>query len=68
MLKWLCGKTRNDKIKNEQFGKHLGVSSIGDKIRKTHLRWFRHVPTQVDNGNGKKKFGYTSWWPINGNE
>ena len=40
MLRWMCGKTKKDKIRNESFRKHLGVASIGDKIRKTHLRCF----------------------------
>ena len=43
MLRWMCGKTRKDKIKNERFQKHLGIVTIGDKIRQTHLRWFGHV-------------------------
>ena len=43
MLRWMRGKTRKDKIRNEQFREHLGASSIGDKIRKTHLRWFGRV-------------------------
>ena len=38
----MCDKTRKDKIRNEQFREHLGVS-IGDKTRETHLRWFGHV-------------------------
>ena len=48
MLMWMCGKTRKDRIKNECFREHL--VSIGDKKRKTHLRWFGHVqskPTMV---------------------
>ena len=43
MLRWMCDKTRKNKIKNERFREHLGVSTIGDKIRKTRLRWFEHV-------------------------
>lgn len=38
MLMWICGKTKNDKIKNESFQEHLGVASIGHKIRETRLR------------------------------
>ena len=38
MLKWMCGKTRKDKIKNEHFREHLG-----NKIRETCLRLFGHV-------------------------
>ena len=43
MLRWMCGKTRKDRIRNEHFRKHLGVAIIGDKIRETRLRWFGHV-------------------------
>ena len=33
----------NDRIKKERIMKHLGISSTGDKLRETHLRWFGHV-------------------------
>ena len=29
LLKWMCGKARKDKIKNEHFKEHLEVASIG---------------------------------------
>ena len=38
VLRWMCSKSRKDKIKNERLREHLGVASIGEKIRKTHLR------------------------------
>ena len=34
MLRWMCGETKNAKIKNGRFLKHLEVASIEDKIRK----------------------------------
>ena len=43
MLRWMCGKTRKDKIRNEYFREHLRIATIGSKIRKTCLRWFWHV-------------------------
>ena len=39
----MCAKIRKDKIRNERFRRHLEITTIGDKIRETHLRWFRHV-------------------------
>lgn len=33
----MCDKARKDKIRNEHIRKHLGVSSIGNKLRKLHL-------------------------------
>ena len=33
ILRWICGKIRNDRIRNKGFREHLGIASIGDKIR-----------------------------------
>ena len=38
MVRWMFGKIKKDKIRNECFQEHLGVTSIGDKIRETRLR------------------------------
>ena len=43
ILRWICGKTRKDKIRNGRFQENLGVTSIEDKIRETLLRWFGHI-------------------------
>ena len=40
MLRWMYGKTRNDKIRNDRFREYLEVAITADKIGKTHLRWF----------------------------
>ena len=34
MLRWMCGKTSNKKIRNERFREHLEVASIGIKLEK----------------------------------
>lgn len=39
----MCGKIRNDKITNVFFREHIGVASIGDKIRETVWWWFGHI-------------------------
>ena len=36
VLRWMCGKTRKDKIRNECFRNYLEVAKIGDEIRETH--------------------------------
>ena len=43
MLRWICGKARKEKIRNDHFREHLGIATIEDKIRETRLRWFGHV-------------------------
>ena len=43
MLRWMCGNTRLDRIRNEVFRERLGVASIADKIKEGRLRWFGQV-------------------------
>ena len=43
MLRWMCGKTMKDKIKNQEFGEKLGVTPLSAKMHKNRLRWFGHV-------------------------
>lgn len=43
MLRWLCGHTRLDKVRNEVVRSKVGVTNIKDKMREVRLRWFGHV-------------------------
>ena len=43
MLRWRCGNTRRDKVRNEDIRTKIGVASIEEKMRENHLRWFGHV-------------------------
>ena len=43
MLRWICGHTLLDKVKNDVIRSKVGVVSIEDKLRESRLRWFGHV-------------------------
>ena len=43
MLRWMCGHTRKDRIRNEIIRNKVGVVPIEEKIRETKLRWFGYV-------------------------
>jgi hypothetical protein len=43
MLRWICGHTRNDRIRNDDIKDKLGVAPIQEKLVQHHLRWFGHI-------------------------
>ena len=43
MLRWMCGHTRKDRVRNKIIQEKVGVASVEDKLRKVRLRWFGHV-------------------------
>ncbi|KAG5570522.1 hypothetical protein H5410_060288 [Solanum commersonii] len=55
MLRWMCGHTRSDKIRNEVIREKVGVASLVDKLREARLRWFGHVKRRVRRGRGRPK-------------
>ena len=42
-LRWMCGHTLMDRIKNQEFRDKFGVAPISGKMRENRLRWFGHV-------------------------
>ncbi|VFQ69868.1 unnamed protein product [Cuscuta campestris] len=43
MLRWMCGKTRLDRISNEVIRRQVGMAPVEDKLREARLRWLGHV-------------------------
>ena len=48
MLRFMCGVTRADRIRNEHIRGSLGVADIKDKLRENRLRWYGHVVRRTE--------------------
>ncbi|KAK9088689.1 hypothetical protein Scep_027771 [Stephania cephalantha] len=54
MLRWMCGKTRKDRIRNIEIQRQVGVTPIDTKIREGRLRWFGHLQRRPTNAPTRK--------------
>jgi hypothetical protein len=43
MLRWICGHTRLDRVRNDDIRDRLGVAPIEEKLIQHRLIWFGHV-------------------------
>ena len=43
MLRWMCGITRRDRVRNDYTRGSLKVGPLGRKIQESRLRWFGHI-------------------------
>jgi hypothetical protein len=43
MLRWICGRTRKNQIRNDDIRDKLGVASIQENLVQHRLRWFGHI-------------------------
>ncbi|KEH35761.1 hypothetical protein MTR_3g102480 [Medicago truncatula] len=43
ILRWMSGKTRHDKIRNDTIRERMEVAPIVEKLVENRLRWFGHV-------------------------
>ena len=49
MLRWMCGKTRQDRIRNECIREWVGVAPIEDKLRESfEMVWSYSTETNGD--------------------
>jgi hypothetical protein len=43
ILRWICGHTRRDRVRNEDIRDGVEVAPIDEKLVQHRLRWFGHV-------------------------
>ena len=56
LLRWMCGKTRKIRIRNERIQEHLAVASIGDI--KSHYEMVWTCSTQTNDNASEERFFY----------
>ncbi|PHT58092.1 hypothetical protein CQW23_00455 [Capsicum baccatum] len=44
MLRWMCGLTRGDRVRNETIREKVGVTPVEYKMREVRLRWLERKP------------------------
>ena len=64
MLRWICGHTRKDRIRNTRIGEQVGVACIEEKMVESRLRWFGHVQRRPLN-TPVRKVDQIIWSPVN---
>jgi hypothetical protein len=55
MLRWICGHTRRDRVRNDDIRKRLRVAPVEKKLVQHRLRWFGHIqrrPAEAPIRNG----------------
>nr|XP_051220757.1 uncharacterized protein LOC127338829 [Lolium perenne] len=43
MLRWICGHTRKDRVRNDDIRERVGVAPIEEKLIQHRLGWFGHI-------------------------
>ena len=54
MLRWMCGVTRQDRIRNERIRGTTKVTEISKKVQERRLQWYGHVMRREDTYIGKR--------------
>ena len=57
MLRWTCGVTRLDKIRNEKIRGSTKVGEISKKVQECRMRWYGHVMRRDEEYVGKRVMG-----------
>jgi hypothetical protein len=43
MLRWICGNTRRNRVRNDNIRERIGVAPVEEKFVQHLLRWFGHI-------------------------
>ena len=54
MLRWMCGVTKMDKIRNERIRGTVKAEKISKKIQERRLQWYGHVRRREDGYVGRR--------------
>ena len=57
MLRWTCGVTRLDKIRNEKIRGSTKVGENSKKVQEHRMRWYGHVMSRYDEYVGTRAIG-----------
>ena len=57
MLRWMCGVTMKDKIRNEQIRGTVKVIELSKKMQERRLNWYGHILRSEDDHIGKQVMG-----------
>jgi hypothetical protein len=55
ILRWICGHTRRDQVRNDDIRESLGVTPVEEKLVQHRLRWFEYMqrrPAEAPIRNG----------------
>ena len=58
MLRWMCGVTKLDRIRNERIRGTTKVGEISKKVQESRLKWYGHVLRREDEYVGKRVMGW----------
>ena len=53
MIRWSMGKTRKDKVRNDNLRNAMGIRAVSEKVQGNRLRWYGHVQRRDHDYCGK---------------
>ena len=54
MLRWMCGATKLDKIRNERIRRTTNVGEITKKVKERRLKWYGHMMRREEHYVGRR--------------